>query len=722
MICHPKPLRDKTSPPCGRPATHSPQKIIAGIRAIAPPTESLLDDHFTGQLRNPGATAVSHMPEDFTPASGAPIGVKCPCCFHDTPITAPQLKAAPLLIQTLLRDIVLQCQTCRKDIKACEPARLPRQQVIKRRCIHMLNIREVVSQEESSALLRRELDYLSTSDWQILLQEAGIVSAIGPGEALAIYAGLGMPWSKLRVLRSPKYMDDFLTSNRWLKASGVSISCEEKMRQIARGLLGENLQGEVAPPSFCLSSGGEEIRGAPLVFMPDLNQKVIQMLDDDHSVGRLTWRNGIIPQTEVWVKLGGDKEGNTTKMNFQIINVPTPNTIHNTCVFCCFAATDSVTNLHSATGPLQRPGKYPCLICEIPQKQMAVPPSLRKCYPLRSLEHIQESHKQFMAAGGKRKKVKNYMNYVTEPIFDIPIDQVCLPGLHITQGIFVKIFDLLEDACHQLDLQLAYTYTEESSSSSSFTKYAEELHKLQHMGWTALEITEFLMQQAEDMRQSVEKMVDNSVIKKALCMTYMLTIITKHKQQEEMANTTKVTKSLLLMMVHLCKVWDNAFGVHRQQYFGGTFVGNHIHKALKPSNIECLSSCMVEVAKAKCPALVASATREQTGFRRSLSLLRQCHQIYDQNYIDESQCNELVKMHMLEEHTVPWARKTHVGFGLLGEQEAESIHARFNGLQRTYHSVPDKVQQLVLMVKEHLLSVAPQNVAAIPPLTKRIKQ
>ena len=81
-----------------------------------------------------------------------------------------------------------------------------------------------------------------------------------------------------------------------------------------------------------------------------------------------------------------------------------------------------------------------------------------------------------------------------------------------------------------------------------------------------------------------------------------------------------------------------------------------------------------------------------------------------------------VKMHMLEEHTVPWARKTHVGFGLLGEQGAESIHARFNSLQRTYHSVPDKVQQLVLMVKEYLLSVAPQNVAAIPPPTKRIKQ
>lgn len=121
---------------------------------------------------------------------------------------------------------------------------------------------------------------------------------------------------------------------------------------------------------------------------------------------------------------------------------------------------------------------------------------------------------------------------------------MCLPGLHITtQGIFVKLFDLLEDACHQLDLQLAYTYQEESSSSSSFTRYAEELHKLQvakaklaeaqdtmatleeAIAYVAIahgedsQITELLMQQAEDMRQSVEKMASNSIIKNALCMT-----------------------------------------------------------------------------------------------------------------------------------------------------------------------------------------------------------
>ena len=59
-------------------------------------------------------------------------------------------------------------------------------------------------------------------------------------------------------------MADFVTSNRWLKASGVSISCEEKMRQIARGLLGKNLQGGVAPLSFRLGrryKRGERLAG-----------------------------------------------------------------------------------------------------------------------------------------------------------------------------------------------------------------------------------------------------------------------------------------------------------------------------------------------------------------------------------------------------------------------------------------------------------------------------
>ena len=54
----------------------------------------------------------------------------------------------------------------------------------------------------------------------------------------------------------------------------------------------------------------------------------------------------------MWIKLGGDKGGDMFKMNFQIVNTQRPNsvhnTFHNTCVFSCFEADETVTKLHEA--------------------------------------------------------------------------------------------------------------------------------------------------------------------------------------------------------------------------------------------------------------------------------------------------------------------------------------------------------------------------------------
>ena len=63
-------------------------------------------------------------------------------------------------------------------------------------------------------------------------------------------------------------------------------------------------------------------------------------------VNRTTTHNGVIPEDEVWVKIGGDKGGGTMKLNFQICNVKAPNSTQNTCVFAMFEAPDSATNVH----------------------------------------------------------------------------------------------------------------------------------------------------------------------------------------------------------------------------------------------------------------------------------------------------------------------------------------------------------------------------------------
>ena len=52
------------------------------------------------------------------------------------------------------------------------------------------------------------------------------------------------------------------------------------MRQISRQIVGDNLKEELAPFPFMLPSGGEEIKGAPLIYIPELVAKVVHLLEE----------------------------------------------------------------------------------------------------------------------------------------------------------------------------------------------------------------------------------------------------------------------------------------------------------------------------------------------------------------------------------------------------------------------------------------------------------
>ena len=84
-----------------------------------------------------------------------------------------------------------------------------------------------------------------------------------------------------------------------------------------------------------------------------------------------------------------------------------------------------------------------------------------------------------------------------------------------------------------------------------------------------------------------------------------------------------------------------------------------------------------------------------------------------------------IKMHLLEDHTVSWIRANHfIGFGLMGEQGAESIHAKFNRLYSTYcttSSTTHQLEKLKYIMKEHLLNISPTLVSSRPPPCKRSK-
>ena len=79
------------------------------------------------------------------------------------------------------------------------------------------------------------------------------------------------------------------------------------------------------------------------------------------------------------------------------------------------------------------------------------------------------------------------------------------------------------------------------------------------------------------------------------------------------------------------------------------------------------------------------------------------------------------KLHMLEDHVIEFIQRWKVGLGLMGEQGAESIHARFNQIERAYANMPNGVDRLTATMKEHFREVCPENIVR-QPLPKKYKK
>jgi len=77
------------------------------------------------------------------------------------------------------------------------------------------------------------------------------------------------------------------------------------------------------------------------------------------------------------------------------------------------------------------------------------------------------------------------------------------------------------------------------------------------------------------------------------------------------------------------------------------------------------------------------------------------------------------KMHMLEEHTVPFMRKWKFPLGFFGEQGGESIHHEFVGLSTQFIHVKPDTSRLKKMLEEHFIKTNPENREIIPEKAQR---
>ena len=69
-----------------------------------------------------------------------------------------------------------------------------------------------------------------------------------------------------------------------MKEWGIQIASEKKLRKRAAELIDNDLIGETAMFFFSLKSGGEEMKSSPIVYIPHLKNKIIDLLEKNDKL------------------------------------------------------------------------------------------------------------------------------------------------------------------------------------------------------------------------------------------------------------------------------------------------------------------------------------------------------------------------------------------------------------------------------------------------------
>ena len=498
-----------------------------------------------------------------------------------------------------------------------------------------------------------------------------------------------------------------------------------------------------------------------------------------------------IPSDEIFVKFGGDHGGGSFKSTYQIANVLHPNKVENTVIFSIFTQKDSRANLRiclqrfkaqisklqsvkwvdgekeksirvfmygdyeylcSMYGISGASGKYPCIFCLISNQDMQKPKSdLITCTP-RTLEHFKNMYKKFTNDyNSNLKYAMNCFNVINELFFDVPLDQVCLPGLHITLGIFMKLFrEVLEKYCREMDARiLNHNIVSRDDINFNDENYVNYVHLIRQRADLMYEKDD-LMAVKIDLEEQLEWLAvaqseaDEAVYQEEISAAQSrideiemeVSEIDKQVKEDDVIGPCEKKLDCLLKEI----------GVERQAYYGNTIVGNHCHLLLKESSIKKLSNVVKDTVLVELGEGLEYREADAKGEKISevFTYYSKCHKVLNSaDYVDDSciikfcddvsifmkylrfnwpEINISPKLHLLEYHAADFLKRWNSGCGFFGEQGAESAHNGINRMKDRYKCVRNDKDQLIYIMNQHLLSTNPKAQNVKPKQKTRTKK
>ena len=579
-----------------------------------------------------------------------------------------------------------------------------------------------------------------------IIQKLNTTTTIPAEHVAAMKATQNIPWNLLEEIR------------RWLATFNVKLSTTNKVREVAKEWVGKGLKYEYAP-LLVKKKKKSEVKLIPWCYIYNLVGHIISRLNELQECNLLVTHN-FIPADEIHVKIGGDMGGGSFKMTYQIANVNNPNKLDNTVIFSIFETKDSRANLRiclerfkahiskletltwgieqkkfkifmfgdyeflsSMYGISGAAGRHPCLWCEITSDDMQFPLSSRQDHMAneRTLFNLRMHFDNFVNKCGQQLNLaKTVCNVMDNIFFDIPLNQVCLPGLHITLGIYLKIYcGIIERYCAEVD----HLINEDNSY--------HELKKLQ------IELSEL-----EERRDLLQGEIDWYTV----LHTDNIALIKDYQINLDEVENIIAEKEILIgekqqgashddMSGPCVKSLDNTLaeiGVERQAYYSNTFIGNHVHMLLKEVNIckLCDSVPRVVLAEVGETSIYRECITQFEKIKVLLTLYAKCDNIFNvARYLHDEEILEFKddvfrfmsylrvnfsyiritpKLHMLEDHMFDFLFKWKTGCGLYGEQGVESAHNGINRMKHRYSNIKNDLDRLHYIMNQHLLSTHPK--------------
>jgi len=372
-------------------------------------------------------------------------------------------------------------------------------------------------------------------------------------------------------------------------------------------------------------------------------------------------------------------------------------------------------------------GARPCLHCLSTKKSMALSYDERPMAEraVRTLESLSADLQRFTSAGSNLGQAKLFNNVIRPVILPIPICNVIIPVLHLDLGIFPWILDAMVKELRTLDKRIAVGSASSNTDSTSFQQLDTAFRRLHEKE----DDVAALEQQFQQIQQQLQFVVlhcqqhgdDAEVMALAQNLHGQYTVVAAalEKAQHDLtsirteADSAAKSKDLRGPCENSLEPVLQAHKIQRQVYHGGAFIGNHINLALEPTVVTALTAAPVAVVAERLPALKANAEEIAqryhqlfTMYAKCRSLISHCNPMSNEeidtldvaikafmaacraDVVERSLGHITPKLHLLEDHTVPLIKEVHVGLGLLAEQGAESIHAQFNTLERSFVSIP----------------------------------